>query len=142
MFTNPGFTLADQLSGIVELFRKAMWADPRTRGLGALSVAIWQRVRGFERRFLRLYAMWKAGTLPPARPPAASPAVKGPGREPQSAGDGPSAVDVARMRPASMLPGAFRWLQGMLPNSATTLAAGVGSLCWNYPEMAEFHAAC
>jgi hypothetical protein len=42
MFTNPGFTLADQLSGIVELFRKAMWADPRTRGLGALSVAIWK----------------------------------------------------------------------------------------------------
>jgi hypothetical protein len=68
--------------------------------------------------------------------------VKGPGREPQSAGDGLSAVDVARMRPASMLPGASRWLQGMLPNSATTLAAGVGSLCWNYPEMQEFHAAC
>jgi len=142
MFTNPGFTLADQLSGIVELFRKALWADPRTRGLGALSVAIWQRVRGFERRFSRLYAMWKAGTLPPARPAAVTGVDRGAGSEARRAGDGLSAVDVARMRPASMLPGAFRWLQGMLPNSAATLAAGVGSLCWNYPEMAEFHAAC
>ena len=81
MFTNPGFTLADQLSGIVELFRKALWADPRTRGLGALSVAIWQRVRGFERRFSRLYAMWKAGTLPPARPAAVTGVDRGAGSE-------------------------------------------------------------
>jgi hypothetical protein len=64
MFTNPGFTLADQFFGIVDCFRKTMWAEPRTRGLGALSVAIWARVQGFERRFSKLYAMWKAGKLP------------------------------------------------------------------------------
>jgi hypothetical protein len=67
MFPNPAFTLADQLFWIVDCFRKAMWGDPRTRGLGALSVAIWNRVKGLERRFSRLYAMWKAGTLPVAR---------------------------------------------------------------------------
>ena len=92
MFTNPGFTLADQFIGIVELVRKSMWAEPRTRGLGALSVAIWARVKGFERRFLKLYAMWKAGTLPKVRvrsvetpPPRPSPARAGEGA---NGGDG------------------------------------------------------
>src|SRR5438270_13397702 len=67
MFPNPAFTLADQLFWIVDYFRKAMWADPRTRGLGALSVALWNRVKGLEQRFSKLYAMWKAGTLPKRR---------------------------------------------------------------------------
>ena len=51
MFTNPGFTLADQFLGMVDCFRKAMWAEPRTRGLGVLAVAIWQRVRGLNGGF-------------------------------------------------------------------------------------------
>jgi len=144
MFPNPAFTLADQLFWIVDCFRKAMWADPRTRGLGPLSVAIWERVRGFERRFSRLYAMWKAGRLPKARnagatappPPRPSP-LKGEGE-----GDALAAQDAARERPASVLPRAFRWLQRMLPISAGTLAAGVDSIMWNYPEMKAFAADC
>jgi hypothetical protein len=35
--------------------------------IGSLSIAVWQRVKGFERRFAALYAQWKAGTLPKAR---------------------------------------------------------------------------
>ena len=87
MFSNPAFTLADQLFWIVDCFRKSMWADPRTRGLGSLSVAIWVRVQGLERRFSALYAMWKAGTLPAhtvrrsdAPSPRPSPAQCGRGR--------------------------------------------------------------
>jgi len=153
MFTDPGFTLADQLFWIVECFRKAMWAEPRTRGLGALSVAIWVRVKRFERRFSRLYAMWKAGTLPPPRPSPASAgegangadrAVAHPPPRPfPSRGEGEvAAQDAARERPASVLPRAFRWLQKMLPISAGTLAAGVDSIMWNYPEMKQFAADC
>src|SRR5215472_3148777 len=99
MVTNPSCTLADQLSGIVELFRKAMWAEPRTRGLGPLSVAIWQRVRGFERRFSALYSLWKAGKLPQVRARAVAHPSPQP---PPSRGGGVvslSAVDVARLRP-------------------------------------------
>src|SRR4051812_3118371 len=123
MFNDPGFTLADQLFWIVDAFRKTMWADPRTRGLGALSVAIWARVRGFERRFSRLYAMWKEGRLPKARKdtsPRPSPqsgegevganggngAVAHPSPRPSpSRGEGEvAAQDAARERPASVLP--------------------------------------
>jgi hypothetical protein len=71
MLTDPAATLADQLFWMVDCFRKAIWADVRTRGLGLLSVALWVRVQGFERRFSALYAMWKAGRLPVARRPGA-----------------------------------------------------------------------
>src|SRR5262249_53376296 len=56
--------------------------------------------------------------------------------------DGLSALDAARVRPTSVLPRAFRWLQRMLPWSAATLAAGTESLLWNYPEMKAFVADC
>ncbi len=168
MFTNPGFTLADQFSGIVELFRKTMWAEPRTRGLGALSVAIWQRVRGFERRFAKLYAMWKAGTLPVRRvsnregtSPRPSPdsgeganggdraAAPPPPRLVRSAAQSPvkgegdvQRAEAAIRRPASVLPRGLRWLHQVLPWSAGTLASRVGPLLWDCPEMRAFAADC
>jgi hypothetical protein len=152
MFTNPGFTLADQFFGIVDCFRKTMWAEPRTRGLGALSVAIWARVQGFERRFSKLYGLWKTGKLPAPRAGAvahpspsrfAGPSLSLKGRGIHGAdGASTAALDAARERPASVLPRAFRWLQRMLPWSAGMLAAGTESLLWNYPEMKAFAADC
>ncbi len=165
MFLIPGFTPTQHLSWIVELFRQAMWAEPRTRGLGSLSFAVWTRVKGLERRFSRLYALWEAGKLP-LRPSARS-AVKNLDRgrrgETQSKEVGgaggaggagadraafdPMACDVgslerARLRPMSVLPRTVRWLQKVLPVSAATLAGGVESLLWNYPETQAFVAEC
>ena len=67
MFTNPGYTLADQIRGLVALFCKVMAAEASPVRFGALSVVLWNRVRKLERRLLALYAMWTAGTLPMAR---------------------------------------------------------------------------
>ena len=67
MFPNPGFTLADQIIGIGDCFLKAMRADACTRRLGSLSFAIWVRVKGLERRFCKLYWLWKAGRVPAVR---------------------------------------------------------------------------
>jgi hypothetical protein len=151
MFTNPGFTLGDQLFWIVELFCKTITADPRTRELGPVSIALWTRVRRFQRRFCALYAMWKAGTLPKGRVRA----VAEP-HSPASAGEGANGVDGAKtppavggedalarhLRPASLLPRAFRWLQRMLPSGAEVLASGVEGLLVNYPETKQFVAEC
>jgi hypothetical protein len=151
MFTNPGFTLGDQLFWIVELFCKTITADPRTRELGPVSIALWTRVRRFQRRFCALYAMWKAGTLPKGRVRA----VAEP-HSPASAGEGANGVDGAKtppalggedalarhLRPASLLPRAFRWLQRMLPSGAGVLASGVDGLLVNYPETKQFVAEC
>ena len=143
MFSNPGFTLADQLFWIVECFRKSMWAEPRTRGLGALSVAIWNRVRGFERRFSELYAMWKAGTLPKARVRAlAHPSPRPSPSRGEGEGGGLSELDLAQRRPASLLPRGLRWLQRVLPWSAATLASRVEPLLAECPEMRAFVADC
>jgi hypothetical protein len=51
-------------------------------------------------------------------------------------------MDRARLRPMSVLPRAFRWLQKMLPISAGALASGVESVVWNHPEIREFVSAC
>ena len=67
MFPDPTLTLADQILGIVAVFMKTMAAEGCKRRIGLFSVAIWSRVKRFERRFLALYAEWKAGTLPKAR---------------------------------------------------------------------------
>ncbi len=67
MFTNPGFTLGDQMYWIVDLFLKTLAPEACHRRVGSLSVAVWQRVKRLERRFSALYARWKAGTLAPAR---------------------------------------------------------------------------
>ena len=67
MFPDPTLTLADQILWIVAVFMKTMAAEGCKRRIGLFSVAIWSRVKRFERRFLALYAEWKAGTLPKAR---------------------------------------------------------------------------
>ena len=64
MFTDPTLTLADQIFWLVAVFMKTMAAEGCKRRIGLFSVAIWSRVKRFERRFLALYAEWKAGTLP------------------------------------------------------------------------------
>src|SRR5208283_3812690 len=154
MFPDPTLTLAGQLFWIVDLFCKIMAPEACKLRIGLFGVAVWNRVRRFERRFSALYAMWKAGTLPVARPPraSASSAVKsldrGERREAQSEGEGafdPMACDAAsclraNQRPSSVLPRTFRWLQQMLPMSAATLAGGVDSLLRNFPEMQAFAA--
>jgi hypothetical protein len=144
MFTNPGFTLADQLFWIVDCFCKTMAAEACKRRIGALSGALWNRVRGLERRFSKLYAMWKAGTLPKARARAVahpSPPLWSTSRPKPTRGEG-DALGALTTRPASVLPRALMWLPKTLPLSAGTLRAGVESLLWNYPEMKEFVAAC
>ncbi len=51
-------------------------------------------------------------------------------------------LERARLRPMSVLPRTIRWLQKVLPNSAATLAGGVESLLFNYPETQAFVVAC
>lgn len=67
MFNNPGFTLKDQIFWTLALFRKGMAEEVCRLKLGVLSIALWNLTAKFERRFLGLYAMWKAGTLPARR---------------------------------------------------------------------------
>jgi len=158
MYPDPTLTLADQILGIVGVFLKTLAPEACRLRIGLLSVAIWNRVRRFERRFLALYAMWKAGTLPPPRP---SPAIAGEGAQtapfapsPASAGEGwgggasgtqAAAFDpsvAASTRPASMLPRGFAWLHKMLPLSAGTLGGRMRELLHNHPEMRAFVAEC
>ena len=174
MLTDPTLTLADQIFWLVAVFMKTMAAEGCKRRIGLFSVAIWSRVKRFERRFLALYAEWKAGTLPQARgvraaaTPHPGPPPQG-GREAGANGAGgaaatphpdpppqggreksgaeaafdPGAHDAAsfewaKQRPVSVLPRTFRWLQGMLPISAGTIASGLSSLIDNHPEMKAF----
>jgi hypothetical protein len=67
MPTDPALSLTAQLFWAVDCFCKMMAPEACRRRMGALSFAIYTRVKGFERRFSSLYAMWKAGTLPKAR---------------------------------------------------------------------------
>jgi hypothetical protein len=67
MLPDPTLTLADQMFWIVDVFVKTMAPEACKRRIGLLSIALWSRVKGFERRFLALYAQWKAGTLPAPR---------------------------------------------------------------------------
>jgi hypothetical protein len=156
MFTDPTFTLADQLFWIVDVFCKTMAPEACKRRIGSLSVAIWNRVRRLERRFGALYAMWKAGTLPAPRaqaaegvtpprfsaPSAVTSLDRGERRGPPREGDALAELNAVHMRPASLLPRAFAWLHKVLPVSAPPLTGGVESLMHNYPEMQEFAAAC
>ena len=73
MFTNRDFTLADQIFWIADLFYKTVAPEACRLRIGLYQIAIWKRVKKFERRFLALYAMWKAGTLPKPRVRAISP---------------------------------------------------------------------
>ena len=129
MFTNPGFTLGDQIFWLLELFLKTLAAEACKLRVGVVSVAVWKRGRRFQQRFLALYARWKAGTLPKARVrslrSSASSAVKGLNRG-------------ARGEAQSLLPRAFAWLHRMLPSSAATLGSGVESLIHEHPEMKAF----
>jgi hypothetical protein len=150
MFTDPTFTLADQLFWIVDVFLKSMAPEACKRRVGLFSVAIWSRVKVFERRFSSLYAQWKAGTLPKGRAGAGAAATPHPGPPPQggrelaagaaAAAFDPMACDAAscdraRLRPASVLPRAFAWLHTLLPVSAPPLGGGIESLITNIPEM-------
>ena len=46
------------------------------------------------------------------------------------------------VRPASLMPRTLRWMQGMLPISAGTLASMVSSLVDNHPEIQAFVKEC
>jgi hypothetical protein len=149
VYPNPSFTIADQLFWIVDCFCKTMAPEACKLRIGKLSIAVWNRVRGFERRFSKLYAMWKAGTLPKARgravaDPSPRPTGSGPvaGPPPSGEAEAIAALGALTTRPASVLPRGLMWLQQTLPQSAGALRAGVESLLWNYPEMKEFVAAC
>jgi len=137
MFTNPGFTLGDQIFWMVELFLKTLAAEACKLRVGVVSVAVWTRGRTFQRRFCALYAMWKAGTLPTARVrKSTSPRlVRSAAQSPQS-GEGASGASGARA--ASLLPRAFAWLHKMLPLSAGTLGSYMESLVHSHPEMQAF----
>ena len=153
MFTNPGFTLGDQIFWMVDLFCKTMAAEGCKRRIGLFSVAIWSRVKRFERRFLALYAEWKAGTLPKARGVRAKDTSPRP--SPHS-GEGacgtggagaavfdPGAHDAAsfewaKQRPASVLPRGFAGLRSLVPMGAGTLASMLGPLLTEHPEMRAF----
>ena len=155
MYPDPSLTLADQMVRIVDVFLKTLTPEVGRRRLGGwLWGAIRNRVGRLSRRFCALYAMWKAGTLPEVRvsaaaPPPPEPPRSSPGAMPHSPvkGEGEGrvalAADVAMWKcPASLMPRALRWMQGMLPSSAATLAAGMDSLARNYPEMQDFVREC
>ena len=136
MFTNPGFTLGDQIFWVLELFLKTLAAEACKLRVGAVSVATWTRGRRFQQRFLALYARWKAGTLPKPRVrkntsprPTGSSPVAG---LPQS-GEGAGGAGAA-----GLLPRAFAWLYRMLPSSAGTLGSMLGPLLTEHPEMRAF----
>jgi hypothetical protein len=148
---NPASSLAVHVLWVVDCFCKTMAPEACKRRIGLLSIALWARVKRFERRFCQLYAMWKAGKLPPPRPTASIPAAGLPSRrEAASAADAPwdpmacdaASVDRASLRPASVLPRRLAWLQRTLPSSAATLGGGIEALLRNFPEMKEFAAAC
>jgi len=139
MYPDPNLTLADQMHWMVSVFLKMLAPEAGKRRIGLVSAAIWNRVRKFERRFCALYAMWKAGTLPPARPSAAS-AGKDLDRGERREAQREAAPNLSR--PAGMLPRGVRWLQALVPSSAACLAGWVESLILNFPEMKEFVAAC
>ena len=146
MYNDPSLTLADQLALRVETFLKGMGGEAYRRRLGVLSIAIWQRVRGFVRRFTALYAAWKAGTLPKARAVraavrAAAPPVKGAGEvrawfDPLA--PGLEIMEAARTRPGSLLPRRFGWLHTMLPETGPPLAGVVGMILDAHPEIRQF----
>ena len=136
MLTDP--TLADQMFWMVDVFLKTLAREGGRLRIGLVSGAIWNRVRRLERRFLALYAMWKAGRVPKAR--AAGTRRSSPRPSPRR-GEGEEGVAMS-VRPASLLPRGLRWMQAMLPESARTIGAGVESLVLNYPEMRAFVADC
>ncbi len=162
MFPDPTLTLAGQLFWIVDVFMKTLAAEGCKRRIGLFSLAIWRRVKVFERRFSALYAQWKAGTLPASRlrrdssprpsPQSGQSGEQACGTDSANAGGAgagaaaafdPAACDAASMerartRPASVLPRAFAWLPRMLPLSGGTLLGGVESLLLNFPEMQAF----
>jgi hypothetical protein len=145
MFPDPALTLADQIFRIVDVFLRTLAPEAHKCRVGLVSCAIWNRVRRLERRFLTLYAMWKAGTLP--KPRTSPSPLKGEGRggggatAPAAAHPSPRPGDI-NVRPASMLPRGFGWLRRMLPLSAGTLASLLGPLVREHPEMKEFVAGC
>ncbi len=147
MFTNPGFTLTDQVYWIVELALKTIAAEACKLRVGVVSVAVWKRVRNFQRRFLALHAQWKAGTLPKAR------AVREEDTSPRPTGSSPvaglpqsgageleacGAGEAARVRPVSVLPRGVAWLHKMLPLSAGTLGSMLGPVIHELAEMRAF----
>ena len=165
MFPDPTLTLADQILGIVAVFMKTMAAEACKRRIGLFSVAIWSRVKRFERRFLALYAEWKAGTLPQARgvrakdtsprPTGSSPVAglpqsgegangaEGTGAVPRLRAFDPGAHDAAsfewaKQRPVSVLPRGFAGLRTLVPMGAGTLASMLGPLLTEHPEMRAF----
>ena len=141
MFPTPTMTLADQILGIVGIFLKILGAEACRLRIGVRSIAIWNRVRRLERRFVTLYGQWKAGTLPQARVRAsASAAVKGLDRGERR--EAPSESVASTVCPASLLPRAVGWMYKMLPLSAGTLRSHLEPLIVEHPEMKAFVAGC
>ena len=73
MFTDPTLTLAEQMTGLLGIFRKTLAQEACARRIAVwLFGAIGNRVGRLERRFLALHALWKAGRLPQAHVSASS----------------------------------------------------------------------
>src|SRR5215472_2223294 len=158
MSPHPTLNPADQLFHIVEAFLTALAAEAWKRRLGLYLLATWQRVRGLQRRFAALYGKWKAGTLPQVRARREGSLPRPPdhvrGRLSPQRGEGvgssgtvdafdPGACDAAsveraRLRPTSVLPRTFGWMQRMLPGSAGLLAGGMDSVVRHHPEVRAF----
>ena len=107
MFNNPSFTLREQILGTLDLFRKIMAAEACKLRLGLLPIALWSRMGRFERRFLGLYARWKAGKVPKARVRAGAPPpprlVRSAAQSPANAGEGACGADGAGAPPPPRL---------------------------------------
>ncbi len=56
--------LPERLLWVIDIFVKIMAAEACKLRIGLFGLAIWSRVKRFERGFLKLHAQWKAGTLP------------------------------------------------------------------------------
>jgi len=66
MYPDPAITPAEYMRHIVEMFCVTMPREACHIRFGALSCALWGRVRKLAARFCGLYSLWKAGRLPVA----------------------------------------------------------------------------
>src|SRR5215472_14242411 len=138
----PAITPAWYMQRILEMFWVTMPREACHIRFGALSCALWGRVKKLIGRFCALYALWKAGTLPKVRASARAVAPPPPRPSPVKGEGELHPVDAGRIRPASVLPRGLRWMQGMLPQSAGVLAAHVSVLVESHPEVKVFVAEC
>jgi hypothetical protein len=105
--STPKNTLRERFAWMVEWARKMMGAEAHKRRLdGPIPVAAFKRIGRLGRRFIALYALWKAGTLPQARMRAPD------GRE-----------RVSGWRPNELR--RFNWFRRLWPDTAAPLAGAL-----------------